>query len=163
MFESGDFNAVPTMIGLTKDEGIYASNYFFKNQDKFRQFWYVCITQVILLFFFGWKLGRIISAAKIIIIGQVLLNSFSEITWESYGEAIIAFSFSQYWIQWNLARSWYRHRNDCWDKKFKNTFFKILRNWDCSGFNTWLGRIGLPSSKWAENIIQAGPPRFTVI
>ena len=44
IFESGEFNVVPTMIGLTKDEGLYASNYFYKNHDKFREFWYVCIT-----------------------------------------------------------------------------------------------------------------------
>ena len=39
IFEDGDFNIVPTMIGLTKDDGIMQSITMYKNPDKFREFW----------------------------------------------------------------------------------------------------------------------------
>ena len=41
VIEEGNFNVVPTMIGLTKDEGILGSAWFLKNPDKFKEFWYV--------------------------------------------------------------------------------------------------------------------------
>ena len=41
VIEDGNFNVVPTMIGLTKDEGILGSAWFYNNLDKFREFWYV--------------------------------------------------------------------------------------------------------------------------
>ena len=42
VFEDGTFNVVPTMIGLTKDEGILTSSWFYNNPERFREFWYVC-------------------------------------------------------------------------------------------------------------------------
>ena len=42
IFEDGTFNVVPTMIGLTKDEGILTSSWFYNNPERFREFWYVC-------------------------------------------------------------------------------------------------------------------------
>ena len=41
IFEDGTFNVVPTMIGLTKDEGILSSSGFYNNPERFREFWYV--------------------------------------------------------------------------------------------------------------------------
>ena len=41
VIEEGNFNVVPTMIGLTKDEGILGSAWFLKNPNKFKEFWYV--------------------------------------------------------------------------------------------------------------------------
>ena len=39
VFEEGKFNKVPTMIGMTKDEGILGSAWFYNNLEKFRDFW----------------------------------------------------------------------------------------------------------------------------
>ena len=39
VFEDGEFTAVPTMIGVTKDEGLLQSAWFYNNPDKIRNFW----------------------------------------------------------------------------------------------------------------------------
>ena len=41
IFEKGQFNAVPTMIGMTRDEGLLRSHAFYQNKDLFEYFWYV--------------------------------------------------------------------------------------------------------------------------
>ena len=38
LFENGQFNAVPTMIGMTKDEGLLRSHAFYENADLFNYF-----------------------------------------------------------------------------------------------------------------------------
>jgi len=38
IFENGQFNAVPTMIGMTKDEGLLRSHAFYENTDLFNYF-----------------------------------------------------------------------------------------------------------------------------
>jgi len=38
LFENGQFNAVPTMIGMTKDEGLLRSHAFYENTDLFNYF-----------------------------------------------------------------------------------------------------------------------------
>ena len=39
VFETGQFNVVPTMIGITKDEGLLRSHAFYENSDLFNYFW----------------------------------------------------------------------------------------------------------------------------
>ena len=38
IFENGQFNVVPTMIGMTKDEGLLRSHAFYENTDLFNYF-----------------------------------------------------------------------------------------------------------------------------
>ena len=38
-FKNGKFNVVPTMIGLTKDEGLLQGQAFFKDETLFERFW----------------------------------------------------------------------------------------------------------------------------
>ena len=40
IFEDGEFTAVPTMIGTTKDEGLLQAAWFYNNPDKINKFWY---------------------------------------------------------------------------------------------------------------------------
>ena len=39
VFEDEEFTAVPSMIGVTKDEGLLQSAWFYNNPDKIRNFW----------------------------------------------------------------------------------------------------------------------------
>lgn len=38
LFERGQFNSVPTMIGITKDEGLIQSTQFLKHPELFHNF-----------------------------------------------------------------------------------------------------------------------------
>ena len=46
VFEDGKFNVVPTMIGLTKDEGILGSAWFYNSPERFREFWLVFYIEI---------------------------------------------------------------------------------------------------------------------
>ena len=46
ILEDGNFNAVPTMIGMTKDEGLLVSSAFYKNPEKIEKFWYILLKLV---------------------------------------------------------------------------------------------------------------------